>query len=379
MGISQQEKHFSMSRRHVSRGHIGQANYVRLQRSVKNIKTHLYVEHILDDLISNEVLSIEDGIDIKEKGTNHSMAEILIRKLIHVGEEGFRIFVEVLRENGYEHLIESPGATQRFPIESSDPITTHHSSHPSHSLQHSHSHHSHPHHVQFTEPVQQQFNTPTQLSVSPTQKPQGPSILVKDKPSDLQLEKRPDLPLATTMNEADTPCSGNDEDVKEDEDGYEEVDEVQCYVDFELGPKTKNIILADPIPYRGNPALFDSWYPVKNMDQLLRGYPGCHPDVDERNIKRIIRENKVRDGDYVIWYSQKRELLIVTIMYKSSPKGRYHYKVKRRRSGSGNQVTYRFSSQKQTSSVIELLEYVKAEGLPPPVQKSQSDKGKNSK
>ncbi|XP_062577104.1 uncharacterized protein LOC134238973 [Saccostrea cucullata] len=371
MGIL--EKHFSMSRRHGSRrfkGHIGDANYTKLQRSVKNIKKNLSVDHILDDLISNEVLSIEDGIDIQERGTNHSMADVLIRKLIHVGEEGFHIFLEVLRENGYGHLIEfeSPGTTQRSPTESSDPITTHRTFHPSHSLEHSHSHH-----VQFSEPVQQQFNTPTQLSVLPTQKPQGHSILVK--PSDLPLEKRHDLPLATTMNEADTPSSGKDEDGKQDEDGYDEVEEVHCYVDF--GPKTENVILSDPIPYRGNPALFDSWYPVKNMDRRLRDYPGCHPDVDERNIKRIIRENKARDGDYVIWYSQKRELLIVTIIYKSSPKGRYHYKVKRRRSG--NEVKYRFSSQKQTSSVIELLEYVKAEGLPPPVQKSHSNKEISSK
>lgn len=31
-------------------------------------------------------------------------------------------------------------------------------------------------------------------------------------------------------------------------------------------------------------------------------------------IKRIVRENLDKDGRYVIWYSAKRELLIVTVM-----------------------------------------------------------------
>ncbi|XP_061177327.1 uncharacterized protein LOC133186063 [Saccostrea echinata] len=363
MGKGPRGSESNMSRGHGIRryrGHIGNENYTKLQRSVKDIKRNLSVDHILDDLISREVLSIEDGLEIRRKEINHTMADGLIEKLIYVGEEGFHIFVDVLHKNGYGYLFDSeyPGITQNSPTESSD-LT-------------SFPEHSHSHQVKFSDQIQQQFHShsPTQSSVGSIQKPHGPSILTK--PRDLPLERRSDLPLAKTMNVADTPSPGKDDD------DYDDVDEVD-YDDCRVGSKTDNIILSHPIPYRGSPVLFDGWYPVKNMDHRLREYPGCHPDVEERNIKRIIRENKARDGDYVIWYSQKRELLIVTIINTSSPKGRYHYKVKRRRSGSGNRVTYRFSSQMETPSVIELLEYVNAEGLPPPVQKSHSVKGSSSK
>lgn len=93
---------------HRFKGHIGQENYRKLQRSLKDIKKNLSVEHVLDDLISNEVLSIEDGEEIRLKGTNPKMADALIQKIIHVGEDGFRIFVDVLQKQGYGYLI-APG------------------------------------------------------------------------------------------------------------------------------------------------------------------------------------------------------------------------------------------------------------------------------
>lgn len=89
-----------------AKGHIGTKNYKKLQRNVKLIKRNLSVEDVLDDLISKEVLSIEDGISIRDKRVNHEMADSLIQKLIFVGKDGFEIFEGVLRDNGYGYMIE---------------------------------------------------------------------------------------------------------------------------------------------------------------------------------------------------------------------------------------------------------------------------------
>lgn len=89
-----------------SKGHIGIKNYKKLQRNVKKIKRNLSVEDVLDDLISEEVLSIEDGVFIRDKRVNHAMADSLIEKLIFVGEKGFEIFECVLRNNGYGYMID---------------------------------------------------------------------------------------------------------------------------------------------------------------------------------------------------------------------------------------------------------------------------------
>lgn len=61
---------------------------------------------MLDDLISKEVLSIEDGVSIRHKQVNHEMADSLIQKLIFVGKDGFEIFEGVLRDNGYGYMVE---------------------------------------------------------------------------------------------------------------------------------------------------------------------------------------------------------------------------------------------------------------------------------
>lgn len=89
-----------------SKGHIGTKNYKKLQRNVKLIKRNLSVEDVLDDLISKEVLSIEDGQTIRDRRVNHEMADSLIQKLIFVGKDGFEIFERVLRDNGYGYMIE---------------------------------------------------------------------------------------------------------------------------------------------------------------------------------------------------------------------------------------------------------------------------------
>lgn len=81
-------------------------NYKKLQRNVKKIKRNLSVEDVLDDLIANEVLSIEDGVFIRDKRVNHAMADSLIEKLIFVGKDGFEIFEWVLRNNGYGYMID---------------------------------------------------------------------------------------------------------------------------------------------------------------------------------------------------------------------------------------------------------------------------------
>lgn len=73
---------------------------------MKTIKRNLSVEVVLDDLISNEVLSIEDGVFIRDKRVNHAMADSLIEKLIFVGKDGFEIFERVLRDNGYGYMID---------------------------------------------------------------------------------------------------------------------------------------------------------------------------------------------------------------------------------------------------------------------------------
>lgn len=64
------------------------------------------MEDVLDDLISNEVLSIEDGVFIRDKRVNHAMADSLIEKLIFVGKDGFEIFERVLRNNGLGFMID---------------------------------------------------------------------------------------------------------------------------------------------------------------------------------------------------------------------------------------------------------------------------------
>lgn len=64
------------------------------------------MEEVLDDLIANEVLSIEDGLSIRDKRLNPAMADLLIEKLIFVGEKGFEIFEWVLRKNGYGYMID---------------------------------------------------------------------------------------------------------------------------------------------------------------------------------------------------------------------------------------------------------------------------------
>lgn len=88
------------------KGHIGTKNYKKLQRNLKIIKKNLFVEDVLDDLISEEVLSIEDGMLIRDKRVNHAMADSLIEKLIFVGEKGFEIFERVLRNNGLGYMID---------------------------------------------------------------------------------------------------------------------------------------------------------------------------------------------------------------------------------------------------------------------------------
>lgn len=81
-------------------------NYKKLQRNIKKIKRNLSVEDVLDDLIANEVLSIEDGMLIRDKRVNHAMADSLIEKLIFVGKDGFEIFERVLRNNGLGFMID---------------------------------------------------------------------------------------------------------------------------------------------------------------------------------------------------------------------------------------------------------------------------------
>lgn len=91
------------------KGHVGDKNYRKLQRSVSRIKKNLDVESVLDDLISAEVLSIEDGMDIRHEKKPHAMADVLIQKLIYVGEHGYSIFENVLREHRYGYLVEDIG------------------------------------------------------------------------------------------------------------------------------------------------------------------------------------------------------------------------------------------------------------------------------
>ena len=91
------------------KGHVGEKNYRKLQRSVSRIKKNLDVESVLDDLISAEVLSIEDGKDIRHEKTPRAMADVLIKKLIYVGEHGYSIFENVLREHRYGYLVEDIG------------------------------------------------------------------------------------------------------------------------------------------------------------------------------------------------------------------------------------------------------------------------------
>lgn len=56
------------------------------------------------------------------------------------------------------------------------------------------------------------------------------------------------------------------------------------YDDCTLGPESDNIILGKPIPYTGDPSLFRNWFPVVHMDERLREFPGCHPDLDEKRV-----------------------------------------------------------------------------------------------
>lgn len=333
-----------------AKGHIGTKNYKKLQRNVKLIKRNLSVEDVLDDLISKEVLSIEDGVSIRDKRVNHEMADSLIQKLIFVGKDGFEIFEGVLRDNGYGYMIEQGEESKMSPVESSDPgnITRTTSSTQSQ------------HRVHFSDQVPtQEFSRHFLPSNKSPVKPSGTSILTKPG----------HLPVQNPYSEDTVTISGNlnDPDSPEKDDDDNQYFELTEYDDCSVGPKSKNIILGKPIPYTGDPNTFRHWFPVVHMDERLGEFPGCHPDVDEKKIKHIVSEQKDNEGDYVIWYSRKRRLLIITVIHRSSPKGRYHYKVKCRRSDS--EVSYRFSSQHEAKSVVDLLDYVRDEGLPPPVQK----------
>lgn len=337
---------------HVSRirykGHIGDKNYKKLQRNFKTIKTNLSVEDVLDDLISGEVLSIEDGLYIRDKRVNQAMADSLIEKLIFVGKDGFEIFERVLRKNGYGYMIEQDEGPTKSPVESSEPANNAGASSSSHPQ----------HHVHFSDPLprQEPGNRPPYQS---TVKHSRTSILTK--PDHLPVENsypEDTVTISGDLNVMDSP--------EKDDDENQDVEETE-YDDCSVGPTSENIILGKPIKYTGNPDTFRYWIPVEHMDGHLKEFPGCHPDVDERKIKYIVSENKDNEGDYVIWYSKKRKLLIITVIHRSSPKGRYHYKVKFREVDSV--FFYRFSSQYEAKSVVELLKYVKVAGLPPPVQK----------
>lgn len=330
------------------KGHIGNKNYKKLQRNFKIIKKNLNVEEVLDDLIANEVLSIEDGLSIRDKRLNPAMADLLIEKLIFVGEKGFEIFEWVLRKNGYGYMIDLE--SKMSPVESSNPGNIARTSSSTHSQ----------HHVHFSDqvPTQESSNCSQSSNKSPV-KPSGTPILTK--PSH--------LPVQNSYPEDTVTISGNLNDV--DSPGKDDDDNQFCeeteYDDCTVGPESDNITLGEPILYTGDPSSFRYWFPVVHMDGRLREFPGCHPDVDEKRIKRIVSEQKDNEGDYVIWYSGKRSLLIITVIHRSSPKGRYHYKVKCRQSDS--EVSFRFSSQHEAKSVVDLLDYVRAKGLPPPVQK----------
>lgn len=330
------------------KGHIGNKNYKKLQRNFKIIKKNLNVEEVLDDLIANEVLSIEDGLSIRDKRLNPAMADLLIEKLIFVGEKGFEIFEWVLRKNGYGYMIDLE--SKMSPVESSNPGNIARTSSSTHSQ----------HHVHFSDqvPTQESSNRSQSSNKSPV-KPSGTPILTK--PSH--------LPVQNSYPEDTVTISGNLNDV--DSPGKDDDDNQFCeeteYDDCTVGPESDNIILGEPILYTGDPSSFRYWFPVVHMDGRLREFPGCHPDIDEKRIKRIVSEQKDNEGDYVIWYSGKRSLLIITVIHRSSPKGRYHYKVKCRQSDS--EVSFRFSSQHEAKSVVDLLDYVRAKGLPPPVQK----------
>lgn len=330
------------------KGHIGNKNYKKLQRNFKIIKKNLNVEEVLDDLIANEVLSIEDGLSIRDKRLNPAMADLLIEKLIFVGEKGFEIFEWVLRKNGYGYMIDLE--SKMSPMESSNPGNIARTSSSTHSQ----------HHVHFSDqvPTQKSSNRSQSSNKSPV-KPSGTPILTK--PSH--------LPVQNSYPEDTVTISGNLNDV--DSPGKDDDDNQFCeeteYDDCTVGPESDNIILGEPILYTGDPSSFRYWFPVVHMDGRLREFPGCHPDVDEKRIKCIVSEQKDNEGDYVIWYSGKRSLLIITVIHRSSPKGRYHYKVKCRQSDS--EVSFRFSSQHEAKSVVDLLDYVRAKGLPPPVQK----------
>ncbi|XP_022292718.2 uncharacterized protein LOC111103619 [Crassostrea virginica] len=316
------------------KGHVGDKNYRKLQRSVSRIKKNLDVESVLDDLISAEVLSIEDGMDIRHEKKPHAMADVLIQKLIYVGEHGYSIFENVLREHRYGYLVEDIEPVNdrlNSPTESLDPspiITT-----PSSEIHH---------HVHFLE-------QPKYLDPPPPRK----SILSK--------------PLYSGEGEYVNIHDGRPG--KEDEDEDEEIVEPEGGAEVS---KADSIPLSEPIKYTGPSSKLTAWYPKVHMDPNLCQFPGCHPDVDERKIKNIVKENKDREGSYVIWYSTQRKLLIITVIKKDSPKGRYHYKVKCRKLEPEQEMVYRFSSQKETKSVVELLEYVLTAGLPPPVQKKRS-------
>lgn len=332
------------------KGHIGTKNYKKLQRNLKIIKKNLFVEDVLDDLIANEVLSIEDGMLIRDKRVNHAMADSLIEKLIFVGKDGFEIFERVLRNNGLGFMIDLDEESKMSPVESSNPGNIARTSSSTHSQPH----------VHFSDqvPTQESSNRSQSSNKSPV-KPSVTSIL--SKPSH--------LPVQNSYPEDTVTISGNLSDV--DSPGKDDDDNQYCeeteYDDCTVGPESDNIILGEPIPYTGDPSLFRNWFPVVHMDGRLREFPGCHPDIDEKRIKRIVSEQKDNEGDYVIWYSGKRCLLIITVIHRSSPKGRYHYKVKCRQSDS--EVSFRFSSQHEAKSVVDLLDYVRAKGLPPPVQK----------
>lgn len=330
------------------KGHIGNKNYKKLQRNFKIIKKNLNVEEVLDDLIANEVLSIEDGLSIRDKRLNPAMADLLIEKLIFVGEKGFEIFEWVLRKNGYGYMIDLE--SKMSPVESSNPGNIARTSSSTHSQ----------HHVHFSDQVPTQESS--NHSQSSNKSPVKPSVTpILSKPSH--------LPVQNSYPEDTVTISGNLSDV--DSPGKDDDDNQYCeeteYDDCTVGPESDNIILGEPILYTGDPSSFRYWFPVVHMDGRLREFPGCHPDVDEKRIKRIVSEQKDNEGDYVIWYSGKRSLLIITVIHRSSPKGRYHYKVKCRQSDS--EVSFRFSSQHEAKSVVDLLDYVRAKGLPPPVQK----------
>lgn len=153
------------------------------------------------------------------------------------------------------------------PVESSNPGNIARTSSSTHSQ----------HHVHFSDqvPTQESSNHSQSSNKSPV-KPSVTSIL--SKPSH--------LPVQNSYPEDTVTISGNLSDV--DSPGKDDDDNQYCeeteYDDCTVGPESDNIILGEPILYTGDPSVFRYWFPVVHMDERLREFPGCHPDIDEKRV-----------------------------------------------------------------------------------------------